>query len=39
MAAGAKRVNVNSPTHLVIEKGEVAQSGTVSITYGGIEDD
>lgn len=39
MAAGAKRVTVNSPTYMVINKTEIAKAGTVTVTYGGIEDD
>ena len=38
-AAGAKRCEVTSPVFTVIEDGEIAKVGTVSITYGGLEDD
>lgn len=39
MAAGAKRVTVNSPTYTVISKTEIAKVGTVAVAYGGVEDD
>lgn len=39
VAAGAKRVVVNSPSHTVIGNTEIAQAGTVTVTYGGVEDD
>lgn len=39
MTAGAKRVTVNSPTYTVIGKTQIAKVGTVTVTYGGIEDD
>lgn len=39
VAAGAKRVVVNSPTHTVISNTEIAKAGTVTVTYGGVEDD
>lgn len=39
MAAGAKRVTVNSPTYTVISKTEIAKVGTVTVAYGGVEDD
>lgn len=38
-AAGAKRVAVTSPTYTPISKTTVAQKGTETITYGGLEDD
>ena len=39
VGAGAKRVVVNSPTHTNIGNTEIAQAGTVTVTYGGVEDD
>lgn len=39
MEAGAKRVVVDSPVFTVLERTTIAQTGTVSITYGGLEDD
>lgn len=39
MAAGAKRVEVTTPKHTVIGETEIAQAGTVSVTYGGVEND
>lgn len=39
VAAGAKRVEINNPTHTVIGSTEIAQAGTVTVTYGGVEDD
>lgn len=39
VAAGAKRVEVTNPTHIVIGGTQIAQIGTVSVTYGGVEDD
>lgn len=39
MAAGAKRVDVTGPAYTVIERTEIAQAGTVTVTYGGVEDD
>jgi phage-related baseplate assembly protein len=39
MEAGAKRVIVNSPTYTVTPPDTVAKIGTISVTYGGIEDD
>lgn len=38
-AAGAKRVTVTYPVYTVISAGTVAQLGTKSVTYGGLEDD
>ena len=37
--AGAKRCEVTSPVFTVIEDGKIAKVGTVSVTYGGLEDD
>lgn len=37
--AGAKRVVVRKPTDISITKMQLAQIGTVSVLYGGIEDD
>lgn len=39
MEAGAKRVSVISPTHTVLSDDKIAKTGTVTVTYGGIEDD
>lgn len=39
MDAGAKRVTVTSPLFTVLEKSTVATLGTVTMTYGGLEDD
>lgn len=39
MEAGAKRVDVTSPAFTVIDKHTIAKAGTVTITYGGVEDD
>lgn len=39
MDAGAKRVTVTSPLYTVLEKNTVATLGTVTMTYGGLEDD
>lgn len=36
---GAKRVVVNSPNHTVVVPGQVAQIGTKTVTFGGVEDD
>ena len=38
-AAGANRAIVTSPTDTVITKTQIAKAGTVSVVYGGIEDD
>ena len=37
--AGAKRVAVTSPTNTVLEATALAKTGTVTVTYGGLEDD
>ena len=37
--AGAKRVVVNSPAFISLPPSTVARTGSVSVTYGGIEDD
>jgi phage-related baseplate assembly protein len=39
MEAGAKRVEVTSPSFTVMDSFTVARTGTVSVTYGGVEDD
>lgn len=39
MEAGAKRVTVTSPTYTVLGESTVAQTGTVTVNYGGVEDD
>ena len=39
VAAGAKRAEITSPTYAVIGETQIAQVGTVSVTYGGVEDD
>lgn len=39
MDAGAKRVVVTAPTYTALADGYVAQTGTVTVTYGGLEDD
>lgn len=39
MAAGAKRVEVTSPSFAVLDKTTIATLGTVTMTYGGLEDD
>ncbi len=38
MKAGAKRVVVNSPIFTKIDKGQVAQSTSINIVFGGVED-
>lgn len=38
IAAGAKRLVVTSPTYAVLTNDKVAASGTVTVTYGGLED-
>jgi phage-related baseplate assembly protein len=38
-AAGAKRVVITSPTFTTLEDTQVALEGTVTITYGGLEDE
>ena len=37
--AGAKRVEINSPIHTVIDKNSVAIVDSINATYGGIEDE
>lgn len=39
MGAGAKRVTVDAPAFMVVPKDVIAKTGTVSVTYGGLEDD
>lgn len=39
VAAGAKRVEVNSPVFQKVARGHVARLGTQNMTYGGVEDD
>lgn len=39
MKAGARRVSVTSPTYTPITLSQVAHSGTVTVTYGGLEND
>ena len=39
MEAGAKRVTVTSPTYTVLNESTIAKTGTVTVTYGGVEDD
>lgn len=39
MDAGAKRVVVTAPTYTALADGHVAQIGTITVTYGGLEDD
>lgn len=39
MEAGAKRVDVTSPTFQKLDESTVAKTGTVTVTYGGVEDD
>ena len=39
MEAGAKRAVVSSPTFAVLDNGTIATTGTVSVKYGGLEDD
>lgn len=39
MQAGVKRVNVVSPSFSTVSATQIAQVGTVTATYGGIEDD
>ena len=38
-SAGAKRVEVELPTHTVISDVEVAEEGQVNLVFGGVEDD
>lgn len=37
--AGAKRVEVISPTHIVVNDNQVAQDNSVELVFGGLEDD
>ncbi len=37
--AGAKRVSVTAPAFTAVEEGKLPKAGTVSVTYGGLEDD
>lgn len=37
--AGAKRLEITSPTFTVLGKDTIAKMGTVTVTYGGLEDD
>ncbi len=39
MGAGAKRVSIISPTYAALEPNQVANDVTMTITYGGIEDE
>ena len=39
MEAGAKRVVVTSPTYTALNESTVAATGTVTVTYGGVEND
>lgn len=39
MDAGAKRVTVTAPTFAVINESTIAKTGTVTVNYGGVEDD
>lgn len=39
MVAGAKRVSVISPTYTVLDDTQVAQDGTVTVNYSGLEDE
>lgn len=39
IAAGAKRVEIVSPSFTVVPTGYVARVGTQAVTYGGVEDD
>ncbi|GEA17732.1 hypothetical protein E306M_09350 [Moorella sp. E306M] len=39
MAAGAKRVNIISPAFTAVTPAQVAIVGTITVTYGGLEDD
>lgn len=39
MDAGAKRVIIRSPSYQVLNESTIAQVGTVTITYGGVEND
>ena len=37
--AGARRVVVRSPVYTVLKESEIAREGTVSLTYGGLEEE
>lgn len=39
MEAGAKRVEVESPVFAVLNESTIARAGTVTVNYGGVEDD
>lgn len=39
IAAGAKRVELKSPTFTVVGKANIARLGSMAVAYGGIEDD
>ncbi len=39
MEAGAKRVTVESPVFTVLDESTVAKTGTVTVSFGGVEDD
>ena len=39
MEAGAKRVDIRSPVHTVLQNNTIAVAGTINVMYGGIEDD
>ncbi len=39
MEAGAKRVEVESPLFTVLDESTIARTGTVTMSYGGVEDD
>lgn len=39
MDAGVKRVDVVSPVHTVLDKTTIAKLGSVTVNYGGLEDD
>jgi len=38
MEAGARRVDIASPVFTLLQQGQVAQAGTVTVSYGGLED-
>lgn len=39
MVAGAKRVDITSPVYTALSATQVAQPGTITVTYGGVEDE
>ena len=39
MEAGAKRVSIASPSYTALDGNTIAKLGTVTVTYGGVEDD